>query len=82
MGIICTIIRYVYVAWLQQEHPESLLKDFTLAFPDICPVMENTTITDNTICSLADLCRSSVQESSGTSPMDVQAPTKSLSISM
>ena len=76
----------VYVAWLQQEHPECLPKD-----PDICPVMENTNTdnisqSDNSLAEVQSLsensCQSSVQESSGTSPMDVQAPTKSLSVSL
>ena len=76
----------VYVAWLQQEHPECLPKD-----PDICPVIENTNIdyisqSDNSLAEVQslseNLSESSVQESSGTSPMDVQAPTKSLSVSL
>ena len=76
----------VYVAWLQQEHPECLPKD-----PDICPVMENTNTdnisqSDNSLAEVQSLsensCQSSVQESSGTSPMDVQALTKSLSVSL
>ena len=57
----------MYVAWLQQEHPECVPKDLAFVNPDSCPVMENTGDTSQSDMSLLsvseNLSQSNVQES-------------------
>ena len=81
----------IYVAWLQQEHPESLPDDIVI--PDTSPVSSVTENINTIVKSQNDSCTElqnlsensdnfSVQESSDISDLDVQAPTKSLSVSL
>ena len=74
----------MYVAWLQQEHPECIPNDLTFVNPDSCPVTENTNTGDisqsdiSLQCAYENLSQSSVQES----PADVRVSTSSLSVSL
>ena len=89
----------MYVAWLQQEHPECLPND--LVIQNNTPVTENTNIdvksqSDNSLTKVQSLSesltevqnlseisdQSTVQESSDNSHLDVEAPTKSLLVSL
>ena len=81
----------LYVAWLQQEHPESLPDDIVI--PDTSPLSPVTENINTIVKSQNDSCTElqnlsensdnfSVQESSDISDLDVQAPTKSLSVSL
>ena len=71
----------MYVAWLQQGHPECLPDDIVIS--DISPITENINTNvksqNDTWIEFKKLVgKFSVQESSDASPLDVQAPTKSL----
>ena len=72
----------MYISWLQQEYPECLPNDLTIS----TSYSSNTDQSDNGPTSIQSLTESSnqfsVQESSGISLLDVQAPTQSLSISV
>ena len=74
----------MYVAWLQQEHPECAPNDLAFVNPDSCPVTENTNAGDISQSDISlqsaskNLSQSSVQES----PADVQVSTSSLSVSV
>ena len=63
----------MYVAWLQQEHPECVPKGLAFVNPDSCPVIENMNTgdasqSDISLLSVSEnLSQSSVQES----PADV-----------
>ena len=74
----------MYVSWLQQEHPEYLPNNLiTSTSPGT--YSSNADQSDNGPTGVpllsSSLHQSSVQESSGISPLDVQAPTQSLSVS-
>ena len=74
----------MYVAWLQQEHPECVPNDLAFVNPNSCPVTENTNTGDisqseSSLESASEnLSQSSVQES----PAGVQVSTSSLSVSL
>ena len=75
----------MYVSWLQQEHPEYLPNNLiTSTSPGT--YSSNADQSDNGPTGVpllsSSLHQSSVQESSGISPLDVQAPTQSLSVSL
>ena len=51
MIINCIMMAYIYVAWLQQEHPECLPDDIVI--PDTSPVTENINVN---VTSQNELC--------------------------
>ena len=75
----------MYVSWLQQEHPECLPNDLTISTSP-GTYSSNTDQSDNGPAGVQSLSesshQSSVQESSGISPLDVQDHTQSLSVSL